>query len=213
MTETPRLSRTLRRSVLGLLLFAAITAGSVGLTRLLTVERIAANQQQAAARLLHELAPPDQYPINLQQPLILPPAPELGQSQAFTAHLAWRDGQPALILLPVIAPDGYTGDIELLVALSLDGQVQGVRVVAHRETPGLGDKMETRRSDWILAFNQRSLNHPAAEGWTVRKEGGSFDQFTGATITPRAIVRAVHRSLIWLEQQADHPWTAGANPP
>ena len=76
-----------------------------------------------------------------------------------------------------------------------DGSVAGVRVVAHRETPGLGDKVDLRKSDWILDFNERSLANPALNGWNVEKEGGVFDQFTGATVTPRAVILATRRAL------------------
>jgi electron transport complex protein RnfG len=198
----PRLGSSLRKSTLGLVLFALVTAGAVSVTKLMTAERIADNRAQAEARLLLELAPREEgYELNLDQPIILPAAPELGHRDAFPAHLAYRDGQPALLLLPVIAPDGYTGNIELLVALQLNGKVQGVRVIHHLETPGLGDKIEEKKSDWIHSFKGRSLENPKPKNWTVKKEGGEFDQFTGATITPKAVVHAVKRSLIWYQQE------------
>ena len=201
-SDTPRLSQSLRTSIVGLLLFALVTAGAVSTTRFLTAERIEHNRAEAAARLLRELAPPEQgYQVQLDRPLLLEAAPELGQRDAFAAHLAYRDGQPALLLLPVIAPDGYTGNIELLVALYPEGEVAGVRVTRHLETPGLGDKIEVQKSDWIHDFIGRSLSNPEPQGWTVKKEGGEFDQFTGATITPRAVVRAVKRSLEWQAEQ------------
>lgn len=198
----PDLKTSLRKSVVGLVLFALVTAGAVSVTKLLTAERIADNRAQAAARLLRELAPPQEgYELDIDQPIILPAAPKLGHREDFAAHLAYRDGEPALLLLPVTAPDGYTGNIELLVALRLDGKIQGVRVTRHLETPGLGDKIEVQKSDWIHAFVGRSLGDPELAGWTVKKEGGEFDQFTGATITPRAVVHAVKRSLLWQQEQ------------
>ncbi|SFX10122.1 electron transport complex subunit RsxG [Marinospirillum alkaliphilum] len=203
MSDLPSLKQSILRSVTGLVLFALITAGAVSLTRLLTAERIEENRQLAAARLLHELAPPDQYRMNLQQPLLLPPVAALGHTRPVALQVAFQNGQPAMVLLPVVAPDGYTGRIELLVALRLDGQVQGVRVIEHRETPGLGDKIEAAKSDWIFSFNGRSLNNPDIAGWTVRRDGGEFDQFTGATITPRAVVHAVRRSLEWLQDDTE----------
>ena len=199
----PQLSKSLSKSVLGLLLFALVTAGAVSTTRLLTAERIEDNRAQAAARLLTELAPSELgYQIQLDNPLLLDAAPELGQANPFVAYLAYRNQQPALLLLPVIAPDGYTGNIELLVALHLDGEIRGVRVTRHLETPGLGDKIEVQKSDWIHSFAGRSLKDPQPSSWTVKKEGGEFDQFTGATITPRAVVRAIKRSLIWQQEEA-----------
>lgn len=199
MTDVPNLKTSLTRSVTGLVLFALVTAGAVSLTRLMTSERIEENRYQAAARLLYSLAPQTEYQLDIHQPVLLPAAPELGQNQPFAAHLAWQDDQLAMILLPVTAPDGYTGRIELLVALHINGQIQGVRVLDHRETPGLGDKIEERKSNWIYSFDGRNLHNPELSRWAVKKDGGEFDQFTGATITPRAVVNSVKRSLLWLQ--------------
>lgn len=120
---------------------------------------------------------------------------------------AWfaRDADDNVIgvVFSVVAPDGYNGAIRLLVGIDRSGELQGVRVSAHRETPGLGDAIEAKRSDWIHDFEGRSLGNPPAEDWNVRKDGGVFDQFTGATITPRAVVRAVYRTLQYFEQHRD----------
>ena len=105
------------------------------------------------------------------------------------------------MILPVVAPEGYSGRIDLLVGIYADGSVAGVRAVSHRETPGLGDKVEIGKSQWVLEFNGKSLSMPVPENWAVKKDGGNFDQFTGATITPRAVVKAVYQSL---EYFADH---------
>jgi Na+-translocating ferredoxin:NAD+ oxidoreductase subunit G len=102
-----------------------------------------------------------------------------------------------------VVPDGYAGPIQLLVSVLRDGTVGGVRVLFHHETPGLGDKIEERKSDWVLSFDGKSLSNPTLEGWAVKRDGGEFDQFTGATITPRAIVQAVKNTLIYVQQQGD----------
>jgi electron transport complex protein RnfG len=102
-----------------------------------------------------------------------------------------------------IAPNGYSGKIHLLVGVFADGSVAGVRAVKHSETPGLGDAIETQKSDWIFSFNDRSLSSPVPSNWLVKKDGGDFDQFTGATITPRAIVLAVKNTLLYYQQNAD----------
>jgi electron transport complex protein RnfG len=107
-----------------------------------------------------------------------------------------RQGNTVIgVILPATARDGYSGDIRALVGVRRDGSVAGVRVVAHRETPGLGDKVDLRKSDWVLDFNERSLANPALNGWNVEKAGGVFDQFTGATVTPRAVILATRRAL------------------
>ncbi len=124
----------------------------------------------------------------------------LGLRKNSTAYIARLNDQFNGLILPVIARDGYNGDINLLVGIRADGSVTGVRVTAHRETPGLGDKIDLRISDWILSFNNHSLNNPEASGWTVRKNGGDFDQFTGATITPRAVSIATAKALEFFEE-------------
>ena len=117
------------------------------------------------------------------------------QGQEVTAFRARQEGRPVAVILRFDAVDGYNGRIRLLVGIDTDGRVAGVRVVAHRETPGLGDGIERARSDWILGFDGKSLDSPGPTGWAVRRDGGEFDQFTGATITPRAVVEAVQRAL------------------
>jgi len=90
---------------------------------------------------------------------------------------------------------GYAGVISLMMAVDHQGEILGVRVLSHSETPGLGDKIEAEKSDWILSFNGLSLHDPAVSGWRVKKDGGHFDQFSGATITPRAVVKTVRAGL------------------
>jgi electron transport complex protein RnfG len=114
-------------------------------------------------------------------------------------YLAKRGGEPVAVILPVLAKEGYTGPIRLIVGIAPDGRILGVRVVEHKETPGLGDKIDIKKSDWILGFNGRSLGNPDQAGWQVKKDGGEFDALTGATITPRAVVKAVHAALMFFD--------------
>lgn len=127
----------------------------------------------------------------------------LGTSMPLRAWRARRRGEPVAVVLEPVAPGGYGGPIRLLVGIAPDGTLLGVRVVQHRETPGLGDAVEARKSDWILEFAGHSLRDPEPSRWAVRKDGGDFDQFTGATITPRAIVGAVANALRYFEQHRD----------
>jgi len=113
-----------------------------------------------------------------------------------TVYRARKDGKPVAIAF-VTTTQGYSGPVDLVIGIDNNGDILGVRVIAHSETPGLGDKMETGKSDWILDFNGHSLANTSETEWKVKKDGGKFDQFTGATITPRAIVRAVHESLAY----------------
>lgn len=123
--------------------------------------------------------------------------------QNLSAWLARRDGEVVGVALSAVAPDGYSGDIRMLVGIDTSGTLLGVRVTGHRETPGLGDDIEVERSDWIHAFRGRSLTEPPIELWRVRRDGGIFDQFTGATVTPRAVVRAVRNALLYFEEHAE----------
>ena len=112
-----------------------------------------------------------------------------------------------------VAPDGYAGAIRLLVAVAPDGRLLGVRVLSHKETPGLGDAIDSRRSGWIGAFAGRSLEDPREDRWKVRKDGGDFDQLTGATVTPRAVVRAVRNALVYFDRHRDALLAQPAEPP
>ncbi|MCW8962529.1 MAG: electron transport complex subunit RsxG [Gammaproteobacteria bacterium] len=116
-----------------------------------------------------------------------------------TVYRARLQGQPVAALFKTVAKDGYSGSINLLVGIKPNGELLGVRALAHRETPGLGDEIDLRRSDWVLDFAGRSLRNPMPDDWAVKKDGGVFDAFTGATITPRAVVGEVKKTLIYFQ--------------
>jgi electron transport complex protein RnfG len=126
----------------------------------------------------------------------------LGLNNGGELNIAREDEKILAIIVPGIAADGYSGDIKLITGIYMDGTVAGVRVLSHSETPGLGDKIELRKSSWINSFKGTSLNDPKPARWSVKKDGGDFDQFTGATITPRAVVTHVKRALDYFA--ADH---------
>jgi electron transport complex protein RnfG len=127
----------------------------------------------------------------------------LGLDSEEHIYVARQDDTAIAVIIPVTAPDGYSGDIELIVGINGDGSVAGVRVLAHRETPGLGDKVELKKSGWILGFDGKSLADPLPDYWKVKKDRGVFDQFTGATITPRAVTAAVRRSLEYFNEHRE----------
>lgn len=194
-----------------LLLFAALGTAMVAATWQGTHERIVANERATLLRKLSRLIPPDQYDNALLDDVIELTAPQ-PSSEPLRAYRARRNGEPVALVMTALAPDGYSGAIQLLVGIHYDGSLAGVRVVAHRETPGLGDAIEEDRSDWILQFDGRSLENPGAAGWAVRKDGGVFDQLTGATITPRAVVKAVHASLLYFRAHRDQLFAMPAAP-
>lgn len=184
-----------------LFLFAAVGTALVAFTFENTHERIAANERAALLRNLHVLIPPASHDNDIFNDIIEVTDPDLlGSTEPVTVYRARKAGWPVAAVLTPTAPDGYNGAIKLLVAINLDGTVAGVRVLSHRETPGLGDAIEAERSDWIRGFEGLSIGNPPLSGWAVKRDGGRFDQFTGATITPRAVVKAVKKALIYFKR-------------
>lgn len=185
-------------------LFAVIGTALVGITHDTTAEKIAQNERQALLRKLQQILPANQHDNNLLQSTVEIPADDrLGHQQPSRVYIATQQDEISAMIFPVIAPRGYSGEIHMLVGIDINGRIIGVRVVKHRETPGLGDAIEAERNDWILGFTGKSLDNPAPSKWKVRRDGGSFDQFTGATITPRAVVQAVQLTLVYFERHRD----------
>jgi electron transport complex protein RnfG len=187
-----------------LALFAVLGAEVVAFAYEFTKDKIKLNEQAALLKSLTTLITEDMHDNNLLldttkvENLTL-----LGSEKEVTVYRARMQQQPVALVLNIIAPDGYNGQIYLLVGIRYDGSLLGVRVVKHNETPGLGDKIEEKRSDWILSFNDKSIDNPVKTNWAVKRDGGTFDQFTGATITPRAVVKAVYNSLLFYEENRD----------
>lgn len=183
----------------GLLMgFALSGAALVSYVHERTEARIAANEAAATRALINEIIPPERYDNDIVNDTLTVRAPRaLGSEEPLTVYRARRGGAPYAAVMTVVAPNGYNGAIKLLVGVRRDGTVAGVRVVNHQETPGLGDAVEAGKSDWIEQFEGRSLDGTPASQWQVRKDGGAFDQLTGATITPRAVVRAVRKALVY----------------
>lgn len=192
---------SIRKNALVLGLFAAFTVALVALIQQGTASRIEAAQQQAQLQALGEILPAGSYDNHLLDARIEVDDPLLGNRLPMPAYIATLDNEPVAMIVHATAPDGYSGSIELLVGIMADGRISQVRTLQHKETPGLGDKIERTKSAWIDSFAGKHLNNPSAVGWTVKKERGDFDQFAGATITPRAVVKAVHRALQFFDAQ------------
>lgn len=175
--------------------FGVCGAALVAYTHHETAERIAANQRQAMLQIIGEILPKDQIDNDLLNDSITIREPANLGAKKTVVYRGRKQGEPTAVVLSTVDANGYAGPIRLLVAVLADGSLGGVRVLTHRETPGLGDKIETNKSDWVLEFDGRSLTDPAENNWKVKRDGGVFDQFTGATVTPRAIVFAVKQSL------------------
>ena len=190
------------RSGIALALFALVGTALLAVINEATEERIIEQERLFTLRTLAEMVPGELYNNDMVTDTIEVVAPDyLGNDKAKTIYRARRDGRPVAAVISTTAPDGYNGDIHLLVAINADGELMGVRVVGHKETPGLGDGIDIQRNNWITAFDGRSLRNPGKQGWAVKKDGGVFDQLTGATITPRAVVKAVYKSLQYFQAQ------------
>jgi len=192
--------QAIAKSAVGLGIFAIVTAGLIAITQVSTADRIAEAQKRARTKALLEIVPADQHDNDLLEATIaLAPHPLLGNTSASEAFLAKRGATPVAVIIPFTTADGYTGDISGIVGIRPDGSVKGVRITAHKETPGLGDKIDSRKSPWIFGFNDKSLQNPEREQWKVQKDGGEFDQLTGATITPRAVVSGLRNALEYFQ--------------
>lgn len=198
---------SIRKNAIGLGIFALVTAGIVAAAHSLTAERIAHNIRLAQAKALNEIVPAGSYnndlladSLSLQEfdTVLLGPIKD-----SDNINFARMNGAITTVLIPAVAADGYTQEIRILVGIKTDGSLAGVRVTEHRETPGLGDKVDLKKSPWILGFAGKSLTNPMESQWTVKKDGGDFDQFTGATITPRAVVKAVKRAQLFFVKHQD----------
>jgi electron transport complex protein RnfG len=200
---------SIRRNAVGLALFALVTAGAIAVAQVTTAERIEHNIRMAQARALNELVPAGTYDNDILEDTLGVVGSTFNQqllgplAEKDKIYLARSEGKVNTVILPVVAPDGYTTVIKLLVGIHADGTLAGVRVTEHRETPGLGDKIDLKKSDWVLSFAGKSLTNPGEDGWAVKKDGGQFDQFTGATITPRAVVKAVKLAQKFFAQHKD----------
>jgi len=197
-----------------LLLFAVIGTAMVAYTFEQTRAQIAANERAILLRKLHRLIAPEQHDnVLLDDSITVHDPALLGSEGPVTVYRARKQGKPVSLVIASSAPDGYSGEIKLLVGIQLDGSLSGVRVVAHRETPGLGDGIDEARSDWIRGFDGKSLQAPALSRWKVRKDGGDFDQLTGATISPRAVVKAVRNTLLYYREHQEALFAPPGVPP
>jgi electron transport complex protein RnfG len=198
--------RTLVVTLVIVVAAAALVAGSYELSK----ERIAANERAQLVASLNSVLDPALGDTDLNPVLISARDELLGSAEPIDVFIIMREGRPAATVFATIAPDGYNAEIQLLVGISPDERVTGVRAVRHRETPGLGDGIETAKSDWIKQFDGKSLADPVPSLWLVDKDEGAFDSLTGATVTPRAIVKAVKNTLLYFGAHKDELFAAAA---
>ncbi|CAK1694932.1 MULTISPECIES: electron transport complex subunit RsxG [Vibrio] len=190
----------IKKNGLVLAIFACASTGLVAVTHYLTKDQIKQQEQAQLLSVLNQVIPHDLHDNELFSACTLVQAEELGTEQAMPAYIAKLNGEPSAIAIEAIAPDGYNGAIKVIVGMKIDGTILGTRVLSHQETPGLGDKIDLRVSDWILSFAGKQVTDSNLDRWKVRKDGGDFDQFTGATITPRAVVKSVKQAVQYVNQ-------------
>lgn len=197
------------RTAVILLLYVVIFTGILAAANQWTLPAIEASRAAKKMKFINEVLPAEAYDNDLlTDTLTLPPTPELGLKQESLVYRARRDGQPSALVLEAVAPDGYAGDIHLILGITANGTITGVRVSEHKETPGLGDYVDSRKDrnkahPWISQFD--GLNYPQVPDaeWKVKKDRGRFDSHTGATISPRAVVAAVHRAAQFATTRKD----------
>jgi H+/Na+-translocating ferredoxin:NAD+ oxidoreductase subunit G len=200
MAEGRTMNKIITKNGLILAGFALIVTSLVALTQNLTKQRIAEQEQQQLLKTLGQVMIRGSYDNKLFLHCVSTQSQQfLGSTKPQRAFLAFKDQQPVAAALETVAPTGYNGNINLVVGITFDGTVTGVRTLGHQETPGLGDKIELSKSDWITSFDDQRLTDHKDPRWQVRKDGGQFDQFTGATITPRAVVAAIKNTLIYFK--------------
>ncbi len=179
--------------------FAIVGTALVAYIYEVTKTQIAENKRQHTLKKLHELIGPEIHDNDLEQDTIPVSDKLLGEGELIV-YRARKNKNPIAAIIQCVAPDGYSGKIRLLVAVNYNGTLAGVRVTDHLETPGLGDAIETQKSDWIHIFKGKSLSEPKPDKWTVKRDSGDFDQITSATITSRAMVKATNKALQFFKQ-------------
>lgn len=196
------MKQAIQKNAMLLAAFAVSCTALVGFIHLGTKDTIKLQEQQQLIRTLGDVISPDRHD-NLIVNDCLSLKHELLGNDTQKAYLARKNGLPVAAAITTTAPDGYNGNIQIMVAINYDGTISGVRTLKHQETPGLGDKIELKKDDWVLSFNGKQIDGEKDSRWAVTKDGGMFDQFTGATITPRAVVRAVHKTVTYFNLEKE----------
>ncbi len=195
------IGKSITKNGIMLALFAVVVAILLAGTEKLTKEK-----REASVRTVQSMALEQVIPAELRNNILLDDTLPVNDTEFLklkapgTIYVARKDGNVTAFIIPTHAPDGYSGSIHSLVGVNLDGTILGMRVISHNETPGLGDKIEIKKADWPLSFNGKSLTNLTAIEWHVKKDKGVFDQFTGATITPRAVVGSIHNALLFFDK-------------
>ncbi|MFC3120568.1 electron transport complex subunit RsxG [Agaribacter flavus] len=191
--------------------FAIVTTSAIAFTFAMTNDKIENAKQQQLLMTLNQLVPASSHNNLLHDDCVVISPDPLLNNEGQRAYRARMEGQNVAVLIETTAADGYSGDIDILVAIDDEQTVLGARVLNHKETPGLGDKIDLRISDWILSFSGQKYSQDTHARWAVKKDGGQFDQFTGATITPRAVVKAVAKAAEYTNNNIEFLFNTPSN--
>jgi electron transport complex protein RnfG len=199
-----RIARSTLQTAVNLVFFAVLGTAILASTFFMTHDAIVKSEEAEKLKLIMQIVPAELFDNNvIQDTLSIPASDQLGTQDTTIAYRARLKGEPSAVVLESVAPDGYSGKIALILAVRANGELAGVRVVAHKETPGLGDYIELPKSPWIKNFDGKSREVYKDADWKVKKDGGQFDYMAGATITPRAVVKAVNKALIYFGENRD----------
>jgi len=203
---------TVFKTGITLAMIAAICTALVAATFQMTIDRIAANEKALLEQSLQPALSGVFYDGDVSESrLVIPPPHELPGNDAAIIYRVFAANEPVAALFAVTARDGFSGPIRILLGVDVSGTVTGVRILQHRETPGLGDKIESSRSDWVFQFEGRSIGNPTVTAWALKGDGGEFDQLTGASVTPRAVLKAIRNTLLYFDAHRDEIFLAEAS--
>ena len=191
-----------------MIIFSLAASTALSVFYFITKSPIDESDARAKRIFLNQVIPADLYDNNLVKDTIsVEPSPLLGNKKNIDVYRAKKNNQVIAVIIEAIAPDGYSGEIKTLVGIDQEDKILGVRVITHKETPGLGDYIEIDKSQWIKNFNLKSLDKVSEKQWAVKKDGGDFDYVSGATITPRAVIKSTYKCLLYVKENKKRLFT------
>ena len=192
-----------------MIIFSLAASTALSVFYFITKSPIDESDARAKRIFLNQVIPADLYDNNLVKDTIsVEPSPLLGNKKNIDVYRAKKNNQVIAVIIEAVAPDGYSGEIKTLVGIDQEDKILGVRVIAHKETPGLGDYIEIDKSQWIKNFNLKSLDKVSEKQWAVKKDGGDFDYISGATITPRAVIKSTYKCLLYSKENKKRLFTS-----
>ena len=195
-------------TAVAMIIFSLAASTALSISYFITKSPIDESDAKAKRIFLNQVIPADLYDNNLVKDIIsIEPSPLLGNKKNIDVYRAKKNNRVIAVIIESVAPDGYSGEIKTLVGIDHEDKILGVRVIAHKETPGLGDYIEIDKSQWIKNFDLKSLDKVSEKQWTVKKDGGDFDYISGATITPRAVIKSTYKCLLYVKENKKRLFT------